>query len=306
MPQLPITLQRSGVVMVQMFERIVCFLLASLSAGQWPSASVTPGQALPIVEVSLASPSEPLPAVSTQVGGLDHDREATEAEGMAKVNRGFNEALRKASSRVDELAERVARIFEGSLAALSGAGAATALSFAVSGDPLPAALPQPAAVTVEVTEASEPDMSVVGPLIGALASGHAEEEGSLFESAVKGFDDLTDTVLAEVLAQVQLLAGGVAAPGGSASFAQAGFLADRLAPEQANVRVVTPEVPYPTVGSLAQDMGVRWSISSGLVRARLLELDLSLLKRENELIRTALGELSERLVAKMASTAHGP
>ena len=286
-----------------MLEHTAVFLLLSLCAGQWPSASVMPEQALPIVEVSLASPADPLPAVSAQIGDLDHEREAAEAAGMADTYRGFNEALRKASSRVDQLAERAARILESSVARLDHRTDAAALSFATTGGRSPVASSQPAVVTVEVAQASQPDASVVEPLVGNFGRGLAEER-SLFEGAVTGFDDLTDAVLAEVLAQVQLLADRVA--DGAVSFAQTGFLADELSPEQANVRVAAPEAPYPTVGSLVRDMAGRRSISSGLVRARLLELDLSLLKRENELVRTALGDVAKRFLAKMASAARGP
>ena len=258
---------------------------------------------MPIVEVSLASPADPLPAISAEIGGLDHEREAAEAAGIASTHRGFNEALRKASSRVDQLAERAARILESSVDALCQRTGATALSFATTSDRSPVASSQPAVVTVEVAQGSQPDASVVKPLVETFGSGLAEER-LLFESAVKGFDDLTDAVLAEVLAQVQLLAGRVA--DGAVSFAQTGFLAGGLDPGQTHVRVAAPEAPYPTVGSLVQDMTTRRSISSGLVRARLLELDLSLLKRENELVRTALQDVAKRLLAKMTSAARGP
>jgi len=175
------------------------------------------------------------------------------------------------------------------------------------GDP-PVAVPQPTVVTVEVAQTLPPDASAVGPLLDALESSQAQGELSLSESAVQEFDGLTDTVLAEVLAQVQSLAGSVAspAPGDNASFEQTGFLTGRQPLEQAVVRVVEPEVPYATVASLAQDLEERRSISSGLVRARLLELDLSLLKRENGLVRRALGVVSKRLLAQVASAASGP
>ena len=291
-----------------MFKHFVGLLLLSLCAGQWPSAAVAHEEALPVVEVSLASPADPLPEVSAQIGGLDRAREAAEAEGMAKVHRGFNEALRKASLRFEGLAERVGRIFEASLAATGRRPDAKTISFANAGGGPLAAVPQPAVVTVEVGQASQPDVSVVGPLLEDLESSQAHEERSLFESAVEEFDGLTDTVLAEVLAQVQSLASGVASPasGDGASFDQTGFLAGELPPEHPNVRAVEPDVPYPTVASLAQDMEARRSISSGLVRARLLELDLSLLKRENEMVRKALKDASKRFLTQVASTARAP
>ena len=90
------------------------------------------------------------------------------------------------------------------------------------------------------------------------------------------------------------------------SFNQASFLDGGEPPEQGNVRVVAPDVPYPTVASLAEDMEARRSTSSGLVRARLLELDLSLLKRENQMIRTALEGVSKQLIAHMFSEARSP
>ena len=286
------------------FKRFAVFLLCSLCAGHWPSASGSPEEVLPVVEVSLVSPAEPLPAVSAQIGGLDRAREAAEAEGIANAHRGFNEAARKASLRIAGLTERATRIFEASLMAHEQPSDARALSFASVSDGSGAGGSQPVAVAVEVAQASQPDSSVTEPLLGALEAELAEKEGSLFESTAKGFDDITDIVLAETLAQVQSLADSVATlpSNGGAGFSQAGFLAGEQPPQQANVRVVAPEVPYPTVASLAQDMEVRRSISSGLVRARLLELELSLLKRENAMVRSALGDASKRLVAQLLST----
>ena len=283
---------------------------SSFTQGSFMQRASSPeaaAKALPIVEVSLASPPKPLPEVSAVVGDLDHAREAAEAGGMDQAHRGFNKALRKASSRFGGLAERAARIFEVSLTAQGRRAEAKALSFASAGGNSRAAVPQPTVVAVEVTQASPPDASVVKPLLEALESGMAAEERSLFDSAVTGFDGLTDLVLAETLAQVQSLADGVATElRDGRSFNQASFLAGGAPPEQSNVRVVASDVPYPTVASLAEDMEARRSTSSGLVRARLLELDLSLLKRENQMIRTALEDVSKQLVAHTFTEVRSP
>ena len=51
------------------------------------------------------------------------------------------------------------------------------------------------------------------------------------------------------------------------------------------MKVVASDVPYPTVASLVSDMETRRDISESLAMARILELDMALLKAELAMIK---------------------
>ena len=59
-------------------------------------------------------------------------------------------------------------------------------------------------------------------------------------------------------------------------------------PKQTNVRVKASEASYPRVSSLVQDMEQRRDTNEHLETARILELELKLLKAENDMIKDAL------------------
>jgi hypothetical protein len=54
---------------------------------------------------------------------------------------------------------------------------------------------------------------------------------------------------------------------------------------EAYVKMVASDVPYPTVASLVGDMETRRDISEGLAMARVLELDVALVKAELAMIK---------------------
>jgi len=69
-------------------------------------------------------------------------------------------------------------------------------------------------------------------------------------------------------------------------------------PKQTNVRVTAPEASYPRISSLVQDMEQRRDTSERLETARILELELKLLKAENDMIKDALRLSVERILGQ--------
>merc|ERR1712166_1494978 len=69
-------------------------------------------------------------------------------------------------------------------------------------------------------------------------------------------------------------------------------------PKQLNVRVGASDIPYPTIASLVQDMETRRDTSENLLRQRILELELKLLKAENVMIKDALNAAVGRVLAQ--------
>merc|ERR1712224_140292 len=63
------------------------------------------------------------------------------------------------------------------------------------------------------------------------------------------------------------------------------FLQER---NPANARIRSPEITFPTIATLVQDMEKRRDASEGLETARILQLQLKLIKAENEMIKTEL------------------
>ena len=59
-------------------------------------------------------------------------------------------------------------------------------------------------------------------------------------------------------------------------------------PKQANVLVRAPEFVYPTVATLVQEMEARRDTSESLAVARIMQLELKLLRAENDMIKDAL------------------
>ena len=69
-------------------------------------------------------------------------------------------------------------------------------------------------------------------------------------------------------------------------------------PVQTKVHVKAAEASYPTISSLVQDMSQRRDTSERLEMARILELELKLLKAENDMIKDALRLSVERILGQ--------
>jgi hypothetical protein len=94
------------------FLLFFCLCAAGASAQQWP-VPYTEADAMPNLELSLAPPAQPFPEVAAAVVDSEADREALEAESMAKARRALNVALRTAKNKIADVIAKKLSIFDG-------------------------------------------------------------------------------------------------------------------------------------------------------------------------------------------------
>jgi len=215
--------------------------------------------ATPNVEVSLAAPVKPLPEIAAGIGSLDAARESFEAGKMAEVTKAFNLALRSAKGKIGAIV--------GEAFASSGAKAVSMLQGVVS-------------FKVNVLPGAAPDASVLSK-IDAIEHKRSDMESAMFSAAAAEFESITDAIVSALKKELS---------SSSAKLRGAAFLS---LPAEAFVKVVPSDTPYPTVASLATDMETRRDISEGLAMARILELDMKLIKAELAMIKSSVAEMSK-------------
>merc|ERR1712048_399511 len=71
-------------------------------------------------------------------------------------------------------------------------------------------------------------------------------------------------------------------------------------PKQTNVHVTPSDVSYPTIASIVQDMEARRDLSESLVKSKILDMELKLLKAENSMAREALNVAIQQALAQSA------
>merc|ERR1739845_263560 len=94
---------------------------------------------------------------------------------------------------------------------------------------------------------------------------------------------LTDLVVSELEAKMQMSTPGAAVR--VASFLETSM---QEVPKQANIQVIASDEAYTSVVSMVQDMETRRDISETLVRAKILTLEMSLLKALNQAVKAAM------------------
>jgi len=266
-----------------------CFVVATSAlvvstTASLRSLAVEGGQEnLPDVEIRLVPPSNPWPQVSAEIGSLERSREMFEAQQMDIVISTFNAELLSAKARISEVVGRAMKAFDGVKS--SSFGKKTASLLALGYDPA-----EKFTVKVNVVGISDPDPSIKDK-IDAIERKRADQEKLMFEQVSSDWQGLTDTVVNEL--EVQLQRNINACLGGRLRGKAAGLL---QMPDQIKVHVKTPEASYPTISSLVQDMEQRRDTSERLGMARTLELELKLLKAENDMIKDSLRLSVERIV----------
>merc|ERR1712183_56570 len=148
------------------------------------------------------------------------------------------------------------------------------LSFLAAG-----ATPEKLSVKVNVEAGPALDASIITK-IEAIEQKRTAYEQAMFEQAIAEMTSLTDLVVSELEAKMRMSTPGVSV----ASFLEASV----QVPKQANVQVVASDESYPSVASMVQDMQTRRDISETLVKAKILTLQMSLLKAENQLVKAAM------------------
>lgn len=286
-------------------------------SSQWP---IPTSATMPNVELSLAPPAQPFPEVLAEVGSLSKAREAFTHVQMDRLQDMFSGALAKAQTRIGEHVGRAMLAFDDPalLKAMATPGSSAransskrpparySASF-LNLHAAPEALPIKMSVKINVIPSAPLDL-VVKHQIDVLESKRAETERGFFEQVQAETQSLSDLVMRELESQIghhldSLLgrAGIVLQVGRVAGFTGISQNRGDGIPEQANVRVVASDVPYPTVSSLVQDMETRRDTSENLERAKIVKMQLELLKAENAVAKDALSHSVTRILAQYMS-----
>lgn len=271
-----------------LFFCISSLFLLRASAVITTSGSTAPDD-LPILQVKLGPPKRPLPEVEAEVSLLDHDRESLETDLMSHLNDVYEKTLSAAKAEIDNL---VATTSRPSLRS-SSSRKASAVAFLEEQSRGKAATSGPGSafgVQLNILPAPPTDASVQSAM-EKMESKRSREEKLLFAQASEEMQALTSIVLDALGAA---LAGRTTSLRSSSKRSSAGLgfveLASRRAglPALANVRIAAADEAFPRVSDLVKDMESRRDKAESAERSAILELELKLLRAENEMIQHAL------------------
>jgi len=281
--------------MVHQFA-LLCFLL-----GVFPSVLDAVKRApdeLPTIQVRLAPPTNALPEVSAEVMKLDHDRERAESAMVQQLRAAYDSALKDAEYRIDSLV-KVA------LGTTSAGSALPVLKSRVSflqrrdrkqrtvssGDDF--------AINLNLVPVPPPDPSIQKE-IEQIESARDASEQLMFSEARAEMQGLTSIVVDELgralSAHLEKLRRVVALrKTGSAklvSFLQLSRSThvgrNTGLPQQANLRISSSDDAFPKISQLVQDMELRRDNAEREERVSILDMELTLLKAEHDMIKAAL------------------
>jgi hypothetical protein len=254
-------------------------------------------ETLPIIDVRLSPPANPLPEVSAEIQALEKARDALEQEKMAKLEAAYNAALEGAKIQISDAVGSAMFLFQDDVAESRSAPPASFLASRGGGARVEAA--GGANVKVKVLTVPPPDASIKSKL-DAMEAKRTGLEAQVLDQAVQEMAALTEVVVRELKESLQLQMSAFSATEGLAkksagtSFLETkvhdepGMPAPEGLPAQLNVRVGASEVPYPTIAGLAQDMETRRDTAENLEKQKILDLERKLLEAENEYIKGAL------------------
>lgn len=249
------------------------------SAGTTVSSS-TSADELPVVQVRLAPPAEPLPQISAELGELGHLREHLETELFRKLEMAYNATLDAAATSITKVVDSV--VHRASSEGSAGGGATFLRETASKMHDAGGAF----AVKVNVAPVSAPDSSVKG-LIERVEDKRATDEVAMFNQACAEMQGLTDVVLNELGAEVHAQIAAVQQRRAKTTFLQM-RTSSRGLPRMANVRVAASEEPFPTVSAMVEVMEAERDQTESLARRRILELETRLLEAEKQMIGKSL------------------
>jgi len=275
------------------------FIFACLScygawAQSWPIPYEASPDTLPNIEVHLAPPVHPLPQVASEIQVLDKMRERSEEEKMSQLEFAFNAALENAKRQIGEAVGVSLRVFDDPRVWKNVAKTGSFLR--VRQRPNSAEEPS---VRVKALAAAPPDPAIKIKM-DQLEEQRSAAEALTLDVAIAEMGELTKIVVAELEKQLQLQIEPWLVGSGSLLRSEARQIpgSPEGLPKQLNVRVGASDVPYPTIASLVQDMETRRDTAENLLRQRILELELKLLKAENVMIKDALNAAVGRVLAQ--------
>jgi len=243
---------------------------------------------MPILEISLAPPSQPLPLISAAIGDMEASREKLEEAQMGDIERAAQKALQLVDGQIHVITDRLLR-------SMKGPAAGGALSMRLGNHESahnrrsrPAAFLERRAgfrkdrILVQVHQAAATtgvSMAANIAKIHALENERTREESRTFHEADAEMNELVSVFSTELQAQVDKQVRTLLSSRPGLSF---------LETSEADYRVVPSDIAYPTVESLALDMERRRDTAETLVQARLTMEKLHLLQAANKLAKDKL------------------
>ena len=239
------------------------------------------GSPLPILNVRLAPPPEPLPQVHAEIDLLEGQRLDLEAARSRDLDRAIDDAIGALKGDVQAAVAR-------SMRPLWKASPTSLLSIHEESQ-VGAAAPS-AGVALAVFPQNEPD-AALNDQIEQIEQTRAADESGLFEQAVREVRGLGRVVVHELKEQLQRHVRDVEhVPRDSvpAGFLQGvGTLKQRLSAPELDVRLSASSEPFPTIAGLVDAMESRRDHSEEQVKRQILAAELRYLRAANELVREA-------------------
>lgn len=294
----------------------ILLLVLALSADaipSWPIAYSYSPDTMPIIEVRLAPPRKPMLGVGLFLDSLESGRTHFEADRMLEVEAAYKTSLDEVLENLPTFIDRHMSLLEEQASFLSNrqpqnikAGRHTP-SFLGGLQPTGHEL----TARINLLPVKQPDASLERN-INELEQKRTKDEGKVFEQADSEMKGLAKIVQNEAEAQIVrhvnacLHALKFGARAGQATFlaGSIGFLSAQLPLPQSgsqlttNVRVMASEEPFHTVASMVADVERRRDTSEGMLRTRILELELKLLQAANDIVGVRLTSWIERIIAK--------
>merc|ERR1712083_1217206 len=122
----------------------------------------------------------------------------------------------------------------------------------------------------------------------------------MFEQACAEMQGLTDIVLHELGAQLHAHSAALRHSNRRARFLQT-YQSDKL-PKTANIRIAASSEPFARVADVVEAMEVKRDDAETLGRKHILELELKLLEAENKMIKDALANAAQKILAANAES----
>jgi len=279
-------------------------------APSWPIPYSGSSDTLPIIQARLAPPLKPMPEVAGLLSELDAGRVETEAAQMLEVEAAYNASLKEASEKLPASIDRLMQVFEKPSVLLSlrtGVGAqrrGNAPSFKEARSRREG---QEMSAQINVLPIQSPAASLESS-IREIEDKRSRDESNIFRQASLEMAGLTKIVQSELELQITQIGGNLLAAlrtslpqQTSASFLsarqpnlQSGF------PAATNVRVMASDEPFPTISSMVEDLERKRDASESLIRTRIFEWELNLLRAENKLITARLQSWVDRVLRASA------
>jgi len=278
-------------------------LLTASASQQWPVVHPSAQEALPNVELSLAPPPHVWPQVAAALGNLEESRERVENANMDELQAEFNEAMVDARRQIGNTIGKIMRTFDDPKLARAifterNVPPTSMMFRQIPQDTLDSSV---LSVKVNVLPASPPDPSL-RRVIEDMEYQRSDKEKDMFKS--KAFGELRMLkvfILNELEVQMQAHVDTIV---GTMQIKPArtvpSFLQGQVEqlPAQGNMRVVPPDVNYPSVTSMVQEMESRRDVTENLERKHILEKELDLAMACNNAAEEGLQAAVSRILAQ--------